>query len=189
MYGRSLVDAVADGEEHRRAGAIADSNGRCGGGSRVRLGTKHSPTVRNEVDTKTYGGLMARYAIDAVTLVHLVANDVHVAPAHQLVAPNRIRSDALSQLYVAVRRGELTERRALEQHTRLTELKMRVLGDRVSRRTAWKLATEHDWEDLSAAEYVAVCALQADALVTVDPAMAARAAGIVPLASVSALRA
>jgi hypothetical protein len=130
---------------------------------------------------------MARYAIDAVTLVHLVTNDVGVAPAHQLVAPNAIRSDALSLLYAAVRRAELTERVALERHTRLTELKMRLLGDRVSRRTAWKLASEHDWDDLSAAEYLAVCSLQADAFVTVDPAMATRAKGIVPLAPVSVL--
>ena len=56
---------------------------------------------------------MARYAIDAVTLVHLVTNDVRIAPTHQLVAPNGIRSDALSLLYAAVRRGELTERVAL----------------------------------------------------------------------------
>jgi len=130
---------------------------------------------------------MARYAIDAVTLVHLVTNDVRIAPTHQLVAPNGIRSDALSLLYAAVRRGELTERVALERHTRLTELKMRVLGDRVSRRMAWKLANEHDWDDLSAAEYLAVCSLQADAFITVDPAMANRANGIVPLAPLSAL--
>ncbi len=49
--------------------------------------------------------LMARYAIDAVTLVHLVTNDVSVAPAHQLVAPNAIRSDALLVLYASVRRA------------------------------------------------------------------------------------
>jgi predicted nucleic acid-binding protein len=130
---------------------------------------------------------MARYAIDAATLVHLVTNELEVAPGHQLVAPNAIRSDALSLLYAAVRRGELTERVALEQHTRLTELKMRVLGDRVSRRTAWKLASQQGWDDLSAAEYLAVCSLQADALVTVDPAMAELATGIVPLAPLSAL--
>ena len=64
---------------------------------------------------------------------------------------------------------------------------MRVLGDRVSRRMAWKLANEHDWDDLSAAEYLAVCSLQADAFITVDPAMANRANGIVPLAPLSAL--
>jgi hypothetical protein len=130
---------------------------------------------------------MARYAIDAVTLVHLVSNDLRVAPAHQVVAPNRVRSDALELLYAAVRRNELAERAALELHTRMTELKMRLLGDRVSRRTAWNLATEHDWDGLSAAEYLAVGSLQAGAFVTVDPSMAARAEGLVPLAPLSAL--
>ena len=130
---------------------------------------------------------MARCAIDAVTLLHLVTNDFNVAPAHQLVAPNAIRSDALSLLHAAVRRAELTERVALDRHTRISELKMRLLGDRMSRRTPWKLAIEHDWDDLSAAEYLAVCTLQADAFVTVDPTMANRARGIVPLAPVSAL--
>ena len=37
------------------------------------------------------------------------------------------------------------------------------------------------------AEYLAVCRLQADAFVTVDPAMAERAEGIVPLAPITVL--
>jgi len=37
------------------------------------------------------------------------------------------------------------------------------------------------------AEYLAVCSLQADAFVTVDPTMAELATGIVPLAPLSAL--
>jgi predicted nucleic acid-binding protein len=44
---------------------------------------------------------------------------------------------------------------------------MRLLGDRVSRRTAWKIAREHGWETTYDAEYLAVAKLQADALVTV----------------------
>ena len=64
---------------------------------------------------------------------------------------------------------------------------MRLLGDRVSRQTAWKLAREHGWETTFDAEYLAVTLLQADALVTVDPAMAKLAEGLVPLAPLSAL--
>jgi predicted nucleic acid-binding protein len=86
-------------------------------------------------------------------------------------------------LLAAVRNGEITEQVALQRHERLTEMKMRLLGDRVSRRTAWKLAREHGWETTFDAEYLAVCALQADALVTVDKAMAAKAEHIVPVAS------
>ena len=130
---------------------------------------------------------MARYVIDAPTLLHIVANDVRVASGHQVVAPNLIRSQALTLLLEAVRRGDLTEKVALQHHERLTELKMRLLGDRVSRRTAWKIAREHGWGTTYEAEYLAVTKLQADALVTVDPALAAKAEGIVSLAPLEAL--
>ena len=130
---------------------------------------------------------MARYVIDAPTLLHIVVHEVEIDPRHQLVAPNLIRSQALSLLLAAVRHGELAEAVALQRHERLTELKMRLLGDRVSRRTAWKIARQHGWESTVEAEYLAVCQLQADALVTIDPAMAALATDVVPLAPLAAL--
>lgn len=130
---------------------------------------------------------MTRFVIDPPTLLHLVAGSVPVQPAHQLVAPQPIRSQALALLFDAVRSGELTEEVALQQHERLTGLKMRLLGDRVSRRTAWRLASDQGWDTLQEAEYVAVARLQADALVTIDPTLRARAAGLVPLAPVEAL--
>lgn len=125
--------------------------------------------------------------IDAPTLLHMVANDLHISAGHQIVAPNLIRSQALTLLLEAVQRGELTEPQALGYHERLTEMKMRLLGDRVSRRTAWKIACEQGWTSTFDAEYLAVTRLQADALVTVDAAMAAKARGIVPLASLDAI--
>lgn len=130
---------------------------------------------------------MARYVIDAPTLLHIVADDIAIDPAHQLVAPNLIRSQALALLLTAVRNGELSERDALQRHERLTELKMRLLGDRVSRRTAWKIARDRGWDTTFDAEYLAVCTLQADALVTIDPDLAERATGIVPVASLADL--
>ena len=130
---------------------------------------------------------MRRFVIDAPTLVHLVTEGVEVDPQHQLVAPNLIRSEALALLFAAVRRGELAEPVALQHHERLTELSMRLLGDRVSRRTAWKIAREQGWETTLGAEYLAVTRLQADALVTIDPELAARARGVVPLAPLAAL--
>jgi predicted nucleic acid-binding protein len=132
---------------------------------------------------------MSRYVIDAPTLLRIVANDLAVGPAHRLVAPNLIRSQSLCLLFEAVRRGEMTEREALHRHERLTELKIRLLGDRVSRRTAWRIARERGWETTFDAEYIAVTKLQADALVTVDAAMAAKAEGIVPVAEFPALAA
>jgi predicted nucleic acid-binding protein len=130
---------------------------------------------------------MTRYVIDAPTLLHLVANGVQVSPRHQIVAPNLIRSQALSLLLEAVRNGELTEDQALQHHERFTELKMRLLGDRVSRRTAWRIARKQGWKTTYDAEYLAVTKLQADALVTVDPAMATKAKNLVPLAQLEAL--
>jgi predicted nucleic acid-binding protein len=66
---------------------------------------------------------------------------------------------------------------------------MRLLSDRVSRRTAWKIARDQGWDTTYDAEYLAVTKLQADALVTVDAAFAARAEEIVPLAPFGALTA
>ncbi len=132
---------------------------------------------------------MTRFVIDAPTLLYLVADNIRLRGEHQLVAPNVIRSQALTLLLVAVRREELTEAQALEHHERLTELKMRLLGDRVSRRMAWRIAQDQGWDTTYEAEYLAVTRLQADALVTIDRHLAAKADGIVPLAGIDALAA
>ena len=66
-------------------------------------------------------------------------------------------------------------------------MKIRLLGDRVSRATAWKLADRLGWDDIGPAEYLAVATLQADALVTDDEALASAAAGIVGVVSYDAL--
>lgn len=129
---------------------------------------------------------MTRYAIDAPTLLHLVGHGIRVDSSHQLVAANAIRSQALQLLLDDVRAETLTELEALERHERLTELRMRVLGDRVSRRTAWRLARDLD-VPIGVAEVLAIARLQADALVTVDVGLAATASGVVPLAEVDDL--
>ncbi len=130
---------------------------------------------------------MRRFVIDAPTLLHLVDAAEPVATDVQLVAPGSIRSEALTSLLRDVAAGRRTEKEALAVHERLTELKMRLLGDRVSRGTAWRIARERGWDTLRDAEYLAVTRLQADALVTVDPDLAAKADGIVPVAPVEAL--
>ncbi len=130
---------------------------------------------------------MTRYAIDAPTLLHIVTEELAINPEHQLVAPHAIRSQALTILLGQVRSGELSEKDAGALHTRLTELKIRVLGDRVSRATSFKLANEQGWETTFDAEYIAVARLQADAFVTIDPEMAEKAEGLVPLAPISVL--
>ena len=57
----------------------------------------------------------------------------------------------------------------------------------MSRRTAWQLARQHDWDTLRDAEYLAVTRLQADALVTVDRNLVAAARDIVSVADLDAL--
>lgn len=130
---------------------------------------------------------MTRFVIDAPTLLHLVDRGLSVQPDHQLVAPNSIRSEALELLLSDVRRGARSESEAMERHERMTEIKMRLLGDRVSRRTAWQIAREHGWDRLRDAEYLAVARLQADALVTVDSELAAKAVTVVPVGSLQDL--
>ena len=130
---------------------------------------------------------MTRYAIDAAALVRIVSDELAVDPAHQLVAPNAVRSHALTLLLQAVERGELAEADARRLHTRLTELKIRVLSDRVSRWTSFQIAHQQGWDTIYDAEYLAVTRLQADALVALDPRLRALAEGLVPLAPISAL--
>ena len=131
---------------------------------------------------------MTRYVVDAPTLLHIVDRHVPIDPHHQLVAPNSIRSEVMQLLLDEVRGGARSEAEALAAHTAVTELKMRLLGDRVSRTTAWRIAREHGWSELRDAEYLAVARLQADALITVDPRLQAVAAGIVPVGRLSDLR-
>lgn len=130
---------------------------------------------------------MARYVIDAPTLLHLVDAGLLVHPGHQLVAPSSVRSEALELLLGEVRAGKRTEAAALEAHERMTGIKLRLLGDRVSRRTAWQLARARGWSTLREAEYLAVTRLQADALITVDPGLAAAAREVVPVAAIDDL--
>lgn len=124
---------------------------------------------------------MTRFSIDAATALRLIVDGRPIAASHTLVAPARLRSDALAALYVAVRDGTLEEREGRARLERIAELKIRLLADRVSRATAWRLAARLDWDDTAPAEYLAVATLQADVLVTDDPLLLAAADGIVPL--------
>jgi hypothetical protein len=130
---------------------------------------------------------MTRFAIDAPTLLHVVSEGIAIHPDHQLVAPSTLRSQALELLLTRVRAGDLTEQEARALFDPITETKVRVLGDRMSRRTAWDIARERDWATLRQGEYLAVARLQADALVSVDPELVAAADGVVPLAPLEAL--
>ena len=131
---------------------------------------------------------MTRFVVDCQTLLQIVAGEIEVAREHKLVAPTLVRSQALSALYEAARRGEISSAEGMERVTRINSLKVRFLGDKVLQRQAWKVADELGWETTYDAEYVALTRLQADAFVTSDGDLARAVSGVVETAPVDALR-
>ncbi len=132
---------------------------------------------------------MTRFVITPDVALAIARGEVAVAGEHQLVAPALIRSQVLSLLYEVVRRGEVATADAERQLDVIRGLRMRLLGDRVLQRVAWRLADQLGWPDTFDAEYVALTQLQADALVTLDPEMADAVKGLVTVAPVTALSA
>ena len=131
---------------------------------------------------------MTRFVVDCETLLRIAAGEVEVAAGHQLVAPTLVRSQALSALYEAARRGEISATEGMERVTRINSLKVRFLGDKVLQRQAWRVADELGWETTYDAEYVALTKLQADALVTSNDDLARAVSGLVKTATIDALR-
>lgn len=124
---------------------------------------------------------MTRYAIDAPVALAL-ARDGLAAPADdQLVGPSVLRSDALALLFGAYRAGEVDARAARATLDGLAAQRIRLLGDRVSRAEAWRIADRLGWDAIGPAEYLAVARLQADVLVSDDPVLARAAEGLVPV--------
>jgi indolepyruvate ferredoxin oxidoreductase alpha subunit len=121
-------------------------------------------------------------------LLRIAAGEIEVAAGHALVAPTLVRSQALSALYQAARRGEISAADGLEQVTRINSLKVRFLGDKVLQRTAWRIADQLGWETTYDAEFVALTKLQADVFVTSDRDLARAVSGLVETASADALR-
>jgi len=132
---------------------------------------------------------MTRFAIDAGVALRLIREKRTIAAGDSLVAPAALRSDVMAMLYREVRAGSLSDREARELLEKLASLKVRLLGDRVSRITAWKIATELDSDDIARAEYIAVARLQADVLVASDDQLRAAAEDSVTLADFSDLAA
>jgi predicted nucleic acid-binding protein len=133
---------------------------------------------------------MTRYVLDAGAVLRVTAADAEpVDPDHDLLAPTLVRSQTLSRLHEAVARGELDREAALAQHERIGRLRLRLLGDAVLRRVAWKLADELGWPETYTAEYLALTRLQADAFVTDDPELARAAATVVAVATIEDLAA
>ena len=74
---------------------------------------------------------MTRFVVDCETLLQIAAGEVEVAAEHKLVAPTLVRSQALSALYEAARRGEISRPEGIERVRRINSLQVRFLGDKV----------------------------------------------------------
>jgi predicted nucleic acid-binding protein len=131
---------------------------------------------------------MTRFVVHAGVVLRLASEGIEVAEEHELLAPTLVRSQTLSELHEAVQRGEVTAEVARHRLMLIGRMPIRLLGDAVLRRRAWQLADELGWAETYDAEYVALTQLQADAFVTLDAKLARSVEGIVPTASIDALR-
>jgi predicted nucleic acid-binding protein len=119
--------------------------------------------------------------------LRLAVNEAEIPDEHRLLAPTLVRSQLLSLLYQAVRRGELTKQDAERHLNRFRGLPIRLLGDRVLQNAAWKVADQLGWSDTFDAEYVALTGLQADAFITLDDRLADAVRDLVVVAPIDAL--
>ncbi|WP_431220986.1 hypothetical protein [Leifsonia xyli] len=110
---------------------------------------------------------MTAYVIDAPAAIRLA--EARWSGAEGLLAPTLIRSQTLSLLHADVVEGRRDRAAATEILTRADALPVRLLGDRVLRRTAWRVADELGWAQTEAAEFIALTRLHADALLSGAP--------------------
>src|SRR5262245_36080216 len=130
---------------------------------------------------------MTRYVIGPDVAIRLAHDRAVVRGEHQLLAPALLRSQVLSLLYQAVRRGELTRSDAERQLSYVHELPVRLADDLVLHNVAWKAAGLLGWPDTLAAEYVALAQLHAGTLITLDRHLAGAVKDLVAIAPIEAL--
>ena len=117
----------------------------------------------------------------------LSSRGVDLSDRHQLVAPDVLRSTTPSLLDQEFRAGEFGPEDALNILEGLATMRIRLLGDRVSRAAAWRLAQQLDWDATGGSECVAVAQLQADALITRHEEFAYRARDLLRVAPCQSL--
>lgn len=130
---------------------------------------------------------MTRFVIGPDTALEIARRQALIPAEHQLFAPTLFRSQVLAHTYQQVQSGRLARREADECLEHIRKLPLRLLGDRVLQRVAWRVAAKMGWPDTFLAEYVALTKLQADALVVRDEALAAIAGKIVTVRSLDFL--
>ena len=130
---------------------------------------------------------LTKFVIGPDVALRLAQDEVVIPNQHQLLAPTLLRSQLLSLLYRAVRRGEMSKKDADRWLDYVRALRIRLLGDRVLQNVAWKITDQLGWPDTLDAEYVALTQLHAHALVTSDAQLARAVQGLVTIAPLEAL--
>jgi predicted nucleic acid-binding protein len=130
---------------------------------------------------------MTRYVIGPDVAIRLAHDQAVIGEEHQLLAPTLLRSQTLSLLYQAVHRGEMTKQDAQRRLSYVRGLSIRLLGDRVLQKVAWKVADQLGWPETFVAEYVALTQLQAEALITLDEQLGHAVKDLVTVAPIEAL--
>lgn len=123
---------------------------------------------------------MTIFVIDAPVAINLATSGEAIPAEHSLAAPTLLRSQVLALVYGSVRHGEIDERTGRKILDDIRRLRIRLLGDRSLQDHAWRIAAKLNWPDTYQAEYIALTQLQADALATADPQLAAAARTFVP---------
>lgn len=130
---------------------------------------------------------MTRFVITADVALRLAADPTAISDEHQLLAPTLLRSQALSLVHASVMKGDVAADEAQGLLARVAKLPIRLLGDKVLRQAAWKVADQLGWYETLTAEYVALAQLQADALITLDDDLAAAVGHLVQTAPIEDL--
>jgi hypothetical protein len=110
---------------------------------------------------------MTVYVIDAPAALRLA--EAGWSGEGDLLAPTLLRSQTLSLLHADTLAGRRDGPSALALLQKADALPVRLLGDRVLRRTAWRVADELGWAQTEAAEFVALTRLHGDALLSGAP--------------------
>lgn len=127
---------------------------------------------------------MTRFVPTAPAVLALARAGARAVAPHELLAPALVRSQTLSMLYEQVQRGVLEEQEAKRLLLVVTEMRIRLLGDRSLKEEAWRTARQLGWPDTYLAEYVGLARLKSATLVTNDPLLADELAGFVEVAPV-----
>ena len=130
---------------------------------------------------------MTRYVTGPDVAIRLARDQAVIRGGHQILAPALLRSQVLSLLYQAVRRGEMTRKDAEQQLEYARGLRIRLPGDRVLHNVAWKAAVLLGGPDTLDAGYAALTQLHTDALITLDRQLADAVKDLVTVAPLKAL--